>query len=42
VRLEPDTDASGYRPIVLARLEEDELTFSPSWSRSFPRLIGQR
>ena len=26
VRLEPDTDAPGYRPIVLRGLEEDELT----------------
>jgi hypothetical protein len=26
VRLEPDTDAPGYRPIVFRGLEEDELT----------------
>jgi hypothetical protein len=26
VRLEPDTDATGYRPIVFRGLEEDELT----------------
>jgi hypothetical protein len=25
VRLEPDTDVAGYRPIVLRGLEEDEL-----------------